>query len=342
MAWMCLKTAIRENTDKKADRTMFEIDVPVQHDRRLFLSQTLVRGDDTGEISNAKEEEIRQEIAALSHKLITVKTEDVASMPQLRQQVQEAFVLVNLGLEYGSHGDLDRSVRLLKNNPVVKFFQIGNTLISELRNRCFDTLENAVLAFAESSASTHHARDNILVYNEWERQFLDGINKLKLVIDSPQVMLRSVRSSRPITNLADLAIVSQQLDNIDNRLAYMRALPLQKVLDAEYRVNSDGDTAREITIALIVNLVLYREIDFDFDNDDLKNLRDVAYDSESGQIISVTFDRLVDWIQHYLDRASLSEQVTNYAVAYWQDTLKVLESELRLEHNLETADVLCP
>ncbi len=321
---------------------MFEIDVPVQYDRRLFLSQTLVRGDDTGEISNAKEEEIRQEIAALSHKLITLKTEDVASMPQLRQQVQEAFVLVNLGLEYGSHGDLDRSVRLLKNNHVVKFFQIGNTLISELRNRCYDTLENAVLAFPESSACAQHCPDDIRVYNEWERQFLDGTNKLKLVIDSPQVMLRSVRSSRPITNLADLAIISQQLDNIDSRLAYMQTLPLQKVFDAEYRVNSDGDSVREITIALIVNLVLYHEIDFDFDSDDLKNLRDVAYDSENGQIIDVTCDRLIDWIQHYLARASLSEQVTNYAVAYWQDTLKVLESEFRLEHNLEATDVLCP
>ena len=321
---------------------MFDIDVPAQHDRRLFLSRTLVRGDEAGEISYTNEEEIRQEIAALSHKLITVKTEDVASMQQLRQQVQEAFVLVNLGLEYGSHGDLDRSVRLLKNNQVIKFFQIGNTLISELRDRCRDTLESAVLASPKSSAFTHHAPDGILVYNEWERQFLDGINKHKLVIDSPQVMLRGVDSSRPITNLADLAIVSHQLDNIDNRLAYMQALPLQKVLDAEYRVNTDGDTAREITIALIVNLVLYHEIDFHFDNGDLKNLRDVAYDSESGQIIGDTCDRLINWIQLYLDRDSLSEQVKNYAAAYWQDTLKVLESELRLEDNLETADVPCP
>ena len=320
---------------------MFEIEVPAQYDRRLFLSQTLVRGDETGELSCDKEEAIRQEIAALSHKLITVKTEDVASMQQLRQQVQEAFVLVNLGLEYGSHGDLDRSVRLLKNNQVVKFFQIGNTLISELRDRCHDRLENAVLASPESSAFTHHALDDIPVYNEWERQFLDGINKHKLVIDSPQVMLRGVSSSRPITNLADLAIVSQQLDNIDNRLAYIRALPLQMVLDAEYRVNTDGDTAREITIALIVNLVLYHEIDFHLGNDDLKNLHDVAYDSESGQIIGDTCNRLINWIQHYLDRDSLSEQVKNYAIAYWQDTLKVLESELRMENNLETTDVLC-
>ena len=321
---------------------MFDIDVPAQYDRRLFLSRTLVRGDEAGEISYAKEEAIRQEIAALSHKLITVKTEDVASMQQLRQQVQEAFVLVNLGLEYGSHGELDRSVRLLKNNQVVKFFQIGNTLISELRDRCHDTLENAVLASPESSAFTHHAADDIPVYNEWERQFLDGINKHKLVIDSPQVMLRGVTPPRPITDLADLAIVSRQLDNIDNRLAYIHTLPLQKVLDAEYRVNTDGDTAREITIALIVNLVLYHEIDFYFDNDDLKNLREVAYDSESGQIIGDSSDRLIKWIQHYLDRDSLSERVKNYAVAYWQDALKVLESELRLEDNLETADVSCP
>ena len=321
---------------------MFEIDVPAQHDRRLFLSQTLFRGDETGEISQAKQEAIRQEIATLSHKLITVKTEDLASLSDLRQQVQDAFILVNLGLEYGSHGELDRSVRLLKNNRVVKFFQIGNTLISELVKRCHDTLENAVLGSPKSSTFAYDDFDDRPVYNEWERQFLCAMKQHKLVIESPQVTLRGVSASRPITNLVDLAVVRQQLDNIDNRLAYMQALPLQKVLDTEYRANTDGDTAREITIALMTSLVLYREIDFHLDHSDLKNLRDIAYDSESGQIRDDSRDRLTDWLKHYLDLAASPDQVKNYAVAYWQDTLKVLESELRLEHDLETADVLCP
>ena len=321
---------------------MFEIDVPAQHDRRLFLSQTLFRGDETGEISQAKQEAIRQEIATLSHKLITVKTEDLASLSDLRQQVQDAFILVNLGLEYGSHGELDRSVRLLKNNRVVKFFQIGNTLISELVKRCHDTLENAVLGSPKSSTFAYDDFDDRPVYNEWERQFLCAMKQHKLVIESPQVTLRGVSASRPITNLVDLAVVRQQLDNIDNRLAYMQALPLQKVLDTEYRANTDGDTAREITIALMTSLVLYREIDFHLDHSDLKNLRDIAYDSESGQIRDDSRDRLTDWLKHYLDLAASPDQVKNYAVAYWQDTLKVLESELRLDHDLETADVLCP
>ena len=321
---------------------MFEIDVPAQHDRRLFLSQTLFRGDETGEISQAKQEAIRQEIATLSHKLITVKTEDLASLSDLRQQVQDAFILVNLGLEYGSHGELDRSVRLLKNNRVVKFFQIGNTLISDLVKRCHDTLENAVLGSPKSSTFAYDDFDDRPVYNEWERQFLCAMKQHKLVIESPQVTLRGVSASRPITNLVDLAVVRQQLDNIDNRLAYMQALPLQKVLDTEYRANTDGDTAREITIALMTSLVLYREIDFHLDHSDLKNLRDIAYDSESGQIRDDSRDRLTDWLKHYLDLAASPDQVKNYAVAYWQDTLKVLESELRLDHDLETADVLCP
>ena len=321
---------------------MFEIDVPAQHDRRLFLSRTLVRGDETSEISIDKEEAIRQEIAALSHKLITVKTEDVSSLPQLRQQVQDAFILVNLGLEYGSHGELDKSVRLLRNNRIVKFFQIGNTLISELVKRSHDILENAVLFSPDSSAPIPDDSKDIPVYNELERQFLGAVNNYKLVIDSPQVMLRGVTSSRPITHLADLAIIRQQFNNIDNRLAYVHALPLQKVFDAEYRVNADGDTVREITIALMVNLALYHEIDFHFDSNDLKNLRDIVYDSEGDQISSDSRNRLVGWIKHYLDLAALSDQVKNYTVAYWQETLNALEFELRLENNLETPDVLCP
>ena len=321
---------------------MFQIDVPAQHDRHLFLSQTLVRGDETGELSYDKEEAIRLEIAELSHKLITVKTEDVSSLPQLRQQVQDAFVLVNLGLEYGSHGELDKSVRLLKNNRVVKFFQIGNTLVNNLVTRSRDIRDNAVLVPPDSSGLTRDHSENIPVYNEWERQFLAAVNNHKLVIDSPQVMLRGVTSSRPITNLADLAIVRGQLDYIDNRLAYVDALPLQKVLDAEYRVNADGDAAREITIALMLNLVLYQEMDFHFDSSDLKNLHDIAYDSESGCLRSDSHNHLIDWIRHYLGHYELSDEVKDYTVAYWQETLKVLESELRLEHNLENADVLRP
>lgn len=319
---------------------MFQIDVPAQHDRCLFLSQTLVRGDETGELSYDKEEAIRLEIAALSHKLITIKTEDVSSLPQLRQQVQDAFILVNLGLEYGSHGELDKSVQLLKNNRIVKFFQIGNTLVNELVTRSLDIRENAVLVAPDYSVLPRDTAENIQVYNEWERQFLDAVKSHKLVVESPQVMLRGVTSSRPITNLADLAIVRQQLDNIENRLTYVRALPLQKVLDAEYRVNADGDTAREITISLMVNLVLYQEMDFHLDSSGLKNLRNIAYDSESGQMRSNFRNCLIDWIRHFLDLAALSDEVKNYTVAYWQDSLKVLECELRLEHNPETADVL--
>ncbi|MDE0298848.1 MAG: DUF6178 family protein [Candidatus Poribacteria bacterium] len=321
---------------------MFEIDVPVQHDRSTFLSRTLVRGEATGEISCSKEETIRQEIAELSHKLITVKTEDVAELSQLRKQVQEAFVLVNLGLEYGSHGDMDRSVGLLNNNRIVKFFQIGNTLISELVDRCRYTLKNAVLVSPESSGLTHNTPNHLPVYNEWERQFLTAIDEHKLVVDSPQLMLSGVGPPRPITNLADLAIVRQQLDHIDNRFAYIQSLPTQKIFEAHYRVNADVDTAREITIALMVNLVLYREIDFHYDSSDLNNLQDIAFDTDSGHIKRATCERLINWINRYLDLAALSDEVKNYAVAYWQDAMKVLESELRLEHTIETADVLCP
>ena len=309
---------------------MFEIDVRALRDGRLFLSRTLVRGDETGEISHAEEEALRQEIATLSHKLITIKTEDVSSLSELRQQIQDAFRLVSLGLEYGSNGDLDRSVRLLKNNRVVKFFQIGNTLADELVERCRDTLENAVLISPECAAPARNNIDAIPVYNDWERQFLGAINEFKLIIESPQVTLRGVASSRPITNLMDLAVVRQQLDNLDYRLAYIRALPIEKVLDAEYRSNADNDSAREITIALMVNLVLYHEVDFHLDPNDLRSLRAIAYDSESGEIRSDCRGRLIDWITRYLNLAELPDQVKDYAVAYWQETLKILESEFIL------------
>lgn len=321
---------------------MLESDAPVQYDSRLFLARTLARGDETDEISQEKGETIQQDIATLSHKLITVKAEDVSSPSELRKQVQDAFVLTSLGLEHGSHGDLDKAVRLLNNNRVVKFFQIGNTLIDELVERCQNTLEKAVLVSPEPSSLPFLDPEEIPVYNEWEHQFLNEIDDFKLVIDSPQIILRGVSVPRPITTPADLTILGQQLDNIDNRLTYLQALPLDEVFDAEYPPNTDDDTAREITIALMVNLILYREIDFYLDSGELQNFRDIAYDTDSGQLKNDSRDRLISWIGHYLDAAGLPDEVKNYAVAYWRECLKILETDLQQEGDRETSDVLRP
>ena len=122
----------------------FSLVAEAQLDGRLFLAQALAHGDTFGGIPRERAEVLYQNIAAIAHKLITMKTTDLADQSGLRTQIQTAFTLTSLGLEYGSKGDLDRSVRLLCKNRVVKFFQIGNTLTERLLDRARHLLEHGV------------------------------------------------------------------------------------------------------------------------------------------------------------------------------------------------------
>ena len=302
------------------NKKMFQIDAPAHYDNRLFLGQVLAHGDEEGKITHDDADTIHQEITALSYKLITIKAEDFSSRSELRKHTQEAFIRTSLGLEYGSQGTLDKAVLLLNKNRIIKFFQIGNTLVDKLAQRSQNTLKNAVLLPPETL--------EIPVYNEWERQFMKGILEHKLVIDTPQVILREISSPRPLTRLVDLTSINIQLCHIEHRLSYMQVLPLERVFATEYPPNVDGDIVREITIALMVNLILYREIDFHLDEDDLQNFRDIAYDAESGEIRKTAQERLLGWIARYLDHAGQPNEVKAYTVAYWRECLKFSTCEL--------------
>ena len=302
------------------NKKMFQIDAPAHYDNRLFLGQVLAHGDEEGKITHDDADTIHQEITALSYKLITIKAEDFSSRSELRKHTQEAFIRTSLGLEYGSQGTLDKAVLLLNKNRIIKFFQIGNTLVDKLVQRSQNTLKNAVLLPPETL--------EIPVYNEWERQFMKGILEHKLVIDTPQVILREISSPRPLTRLVDLTSINIQLCHIEHRLSYMQVLPLERVFATEYPPNVDGDIVREITIALMVNLILYREIDFHLDEDDLQNFRDIAYDAESGEIRKTAQERLLGWIARYLDHAGQPNEVKAYTVAYWRECLKFSTCEL--------------
>jgi hypothetical protein len=305
--------------------TMFEIDTLAHYDNRLFFAQALSHGREDGKIAPEKVDAIHQEIAALAHKLITIRAEDFSSQSELSRCVEQAFLLTSLGLEYGSQGERDKAVGLLNKNRIIKFFQIGNTLVDKCVQYAQNTLEKAVLISPEAWGT----REQIPVYNDWERQFIEAVPKYQLVIDAPQVVIHQLTPARPLARLQELAVINQQLDLINHRLQYAQTLPPEKVFVVEYPPNTDGDTLREVTIALMVNLILYREIDFHLDPDDLENFCDIAYDAEHGEIRTTTRDRLIGWSGHYLESAGQPEAVKKYAVAYWRECLKALVLECR-------------
>ena len=302
---------------------MFDADVLAHYDSRLFLAQTLEHGQKTGRISPARLDKVHQDIASLAQKLIAIKVENLSSGTEIRERVQEAFTLTSLGLEYGCKGVLDKSVRLLNSNRLIKFFQIGNTLVDKLVERSQNTLEEAVLI----SPTMHSVEpEGIPVYNEWERDFLELLIERKLAIEAPRISFYQLSANpRFLMSLTDINIANQQLDYIHHRLSYLRALPQEDIFAVEYPAATDCDTPRQITIALMVNLALYREVDFHLDEEDIDNFRDIAYDIESCVIKKGSQDLLLGWIRGYMEVAGQPEEVKKYAVEYWRYCFSVFK-----------------
>ena len=302
---------------------MLEADALTHYDRRLFLVQTLEHGQKTRQISPTHIDKIHHDIASLAQKLIAIKVEDLSSRSEIRGQIQEAFTLTSLGLEYGCEGTLDKSVRLLNGNRLVKFFQIGNTLVDTLVERAQNTLEKAILI---PPAIQTLEQEKIRTYNECESDFLESIIERKLAIDAAQISLNQLSANpRPLMSLTDINIANQQLDYINLRFNYLQALPREKILAADYPPDAEGDTARQITIALMMNLVLYREVDFDLDEEDLDNFHNIAYDIEGCTVKKASQDLLFNWIRSYMDVVGQPEEVKKYAVEYWEYCLSIFQ-----------------
>ena len=307
---------------------MLEADALTHYDSRLFLAQTLEHGQQTGQISPARLDKIHQDIASLAQKLIAIKVEDLSSRAEIRGQIQEAFTLTSLGLEYGCEGALDKSVRLLNSNRLIKFFQIGNTLVDKLAERSQNTLEKAVLI---SPAMQTVEQEKIPAYNEWESDFLESIIERKLAIDAAQISLNQLSANpRSLMGLADINIANQQLDYINRRFSYLQALPQEKIFAVDYPPDNDYDIVRQITIALMVNLALYREVDFHLDEEDLDNFCSIAYDIEGCTVKKASQDLLLGWIRGYMEVAGQPEEVKEYAVEYWKYCLSVFDENFLL------------
>ena len=231
--------------------------------------------------------------------------------------------MTSLGLEYGCKGALDKSVRLLNSNRLIKFFQIGNTLVDKLVERSRNTLEKAILI---SPAMQTVDQEKIPAYNEWESDFLELIIERKLAIDAAQISLNQLSANpRSLMSLADINIANQQLDYINLRLSYLQALPQEKIFAVDYPPDIEGDTVRQITIALMVNLVLYREVDFHLDEEDLDNFRNIAYDIEGCAVKKGSQDLLLGWIRSYMEVVGQPEEVKRYAGEYWGYCLSVIK-----------------
>ena len=306
----------------------FSLVSEAQLDGRLFLAQALAHGDTFGGIPRERADVLYQNIAAIAHKLITMKTTDLADQSGLRTQIQTAFTLTSLGLEYGSKGDLDKSVRLLCKNRVVKFFQIGNTLTERLLDRARHLLEHGVILPPErdeeralGTTYTDLETEGIQIYTQAELEFLKALLTYRTTIRSLQITIRDTEAPRALIQLAEINMIDQQLACIENRCHYVKALPLDTLFALDPPLSIFPNPIERLTLGLIVNLVLYRHVDFQLDDDTLQDFYQLVY--VDGEIRQSLRQQLLDWIAQYLEQAHQPEPVKAYAGSYWDECLRM-------------------
>lgn len=297
-------------------------------DGRLFLAQALAHGDTLGSIPREEADVLYQNIAAIAHKLITMKTRDLSDESGLRTQIQTAFTLTSLGLEYGSKGDLDKAVRLLRKTRVVKFFQIGNTLAEKLLDRARYLLEHGVILPPSRDEErdlgidyTDLETESIQICTQAELDFLKALLTYRTTIRTLQITIRETEVPRALIRLSEIDMIDRQLACIENRCHYVKALPLDNLFTLDPPLSIFPNPIEHLTLGLIVNLVLYRQADFQLDPDAREDFHKLAY--EDGEIRPSFREQLLDWIAQYLEQTHQPESVKAYAVSYWDDCLRM-------------------
>ena len=296
-------------------------------DSRLFLARALAHGDALSRMPREEADGLYQSIAAIAHKLITMKTADLSDESALRTHIQTAFTLTSLGLEYGSKGDLDKAAQLLRKTQTVKFFQIGNTLMEKLLDRARHLLEHAVILPPNrdeedrlGATYTDLEIEGIHIYTQAELDFLKALLIYRSSIRTLQVTIRETETPRPLLHLAEIEMIDRQLGCIEHRCAYVKALPLDNLFALDPPLSIFPNPIEHLTIGLITNLVLYRQVDFQLDEDARQDFHQLAY--VDGEIRASFREQLLDWIAKYLEQAQQPEPVKTYAVAYWDDCLR--------------------
>ena len=298
----------------------FSLVADAKIDEKSFLARTIVHGDSLGRIDDEKSEILSEDIAALAHKLITMKVLDLSDTSELRTQINTSFALTSLGLEYGSKGNLDKAVNVLLANPIVKFFQIGNTLTEKLIEKASYLLENALIQPPEELE--HLDIDSIRIYNFAEAEFLDAIPSYKTTISSTHISIKESHEPRPFNSLSDLEMIRQQLNYIEARWVYVQSLPHDEIFSVDPPFSIAIDPIQTLTLNLMANLTLFFQPDFQIESDTLDDFKDIMLDDGNGEIRAAPRQRLLEWIENYLAQYNRSDDKIRYAVNYWDTCLE--------------------
>ena len=297
----------------------------IEYDPRLFLFRAL---SELGELENVPTEridEINRQIVAIMNKRSVMEPVDISKLSELRTVARDVVLRLNLGLEHGSKLDLIRARHLLIHNDMIRFYQIGNTLMTKLRRDAEALQQRARLTIAESGMAQVGGHPEAVMemplLSQIEEDFLSAVIDETLLAGEVAVVIESKEAKgQPIEQLSQVEIADEMLKNLGFRLDYLQTLPLYFIVkEKDFRyvgsMESLEDLAGKITCGLMVNLAIDGGNHFCVTVDNVCKFQE---DCVTGDGISEEVEeRLLAWLLEYLETHQTAEAVIDYTYDYW-------------------------
>ena len=297
----------------------------IEYDSRLFLFRALSELGESENVSIERIDELNRQIVVIMNKRSVMEPVDISKLSELRTVARDVVLRLNLGLEHGSKLDLIRAKHLLVHNDMIRFYQIGHTLMTKLKRDVEAIQQRARLTIAESGmvqiGAHPEAAMEIPLLSQTEEDFLSALTDENLIIDEVVAVVKSTNEKKqPIKQLSQVEIADGMLKNLSLRLDYLQTLPLYLIAkEKDFRyVESGGwseDFAGKITCGMMVNLAMEGSRHFCVTIDSVRRFR--ADCITANEVSEAVEEKLLAWLIEYLETHQATEAVIDYAYDYW-------------------------
>ena len=297
----------------------------IEYDSRLFLFRALSELGESENVSIKRIDELNRQIVVIMNKRSVMEPVDISKLSELRTVARDVVLRLNLGLEHGSKLDLIRAKHLLVHNDMIRFYQIGHTLMTKLKRDVEAIQQRARLTIAESGmvqiGAHPEAAMEIPLLSQTEEDFLSALTDENLIIDAVVAVVKSTNEKKqPIEQLSQVEIADGMLKNLSLRLDYLQTLPLYLIAkEKDFRyVESGGwseDFAGKITCGMMVNLAMEGSRHFCVTIDSVRRFR--ADCITANEVSEAVEEKLLAWLIEYLETHQATEAVIDYAYDYW-------------------------
>ena len=304
----------------------------IEYDPRLFLFRALSALGELEEVPIERIDELNRQIVAIMNKRSVMEPVDISRLSELRTVARDVVLRLNLGLEHGSKLDLIRARHLLVRNDMIRFYQIGNTLMTKLKRDAEAIQQRARLTIAETGMVQVGGHPEAVVQmpllNQIEEDFLSGVIEEDLIIGEVAPVIESKEEKgQPIEQFSQVQIADGMLKNIALRLDYLQTLPLYLIAkEKDFRyAESTGwseNLAGKITCGMMVNLAIESGKHFCVTLDNVRRFREECVTAD--EVSELVEEKLLAWLIEYLETHQATEAVIDYAYDYWMYWLNQL------------------